>query len=78
MLCHTKEYIERIKKMSSIPDSIHVVGVDCTMSSGGHEIATLSAGGGLVAVDAVMNGTVTNAYALIRPPVRQCDSFFVL
>eukprot|EP00899_Mesostigma_viride_P010336 jgi/Mesvir1/19303/Mv10373-RA.1 len=35
---------------------------------GAHEIACLSAGGVLAAVDAVMSGAVSNVYALVRPP----------
>ena len=38
------------------------------MSQGGHEIALLSAGGGLVCLEAVMEKKIKNAYALIRPP----------
>lgn len=35
---------------------------------GGFEIACLAAGGCLAAVEAVVKGTVENAYALVRPP----------
>jgi acetoin utilization deacetylase AcuC-like enzyme len=35
---------------------------------GSYEIALLSAGGCIAAVDAVLDGTVDNAYALVRPP----------
>jgi acetoin utilization deacetylase AcuC-like enzyme len=34
----------------------------------GDEIALLAAGGSIVAADAVLDGTVDNAYALVRPP----------
>ena len=34
---------------------------------GAYEIAALAAGGAIVAADAVMNGDVANAYALLRP-----------
>lgn len=33
-----------------------------------YDVALLSAGGGLAAIDAVMAGEVRNAYALVRPP----------
>ncbi len=39
-----------------------------TMWSGGFEIATLSAGGVLQAVEAILTGVVNNAYCLVRPP----------
>ena len=76
---HDQEYIERIQSLSRL-DGIHEIGVDCTMSMGGHDIAVLSAGGGLAAIEAVMDGYVKNAYALIRPPVRSisflwCNAF---
>ena len=34
----------------------------------GDEIAALAAGGSIVAADAVLDGSVDNAYALVRPP----------
>ena len=36
--------------------------------SGSFEIAQLSAGGTIAALDAVIKGEVDNAYALVRPP----------
>src|SRR5215467_14191294 len=36
--------------------------------SGSYEIALLAAGGCMTAVDAVLDGEVDNAYALVRPP----------
>ncbi len=41
---------------------------------GGFEIAALAAGGVIAAVDAVMAGTVRNAYALVRPPGHHAES----
>ena len=38
------------------------------MGRWGDEIAALAAGGSIVAADAVLDGTVDNAYALVRPP----------
>ena len=38
------------------------------MGKWGDEIAVLAAGGTIVAADAVLDGTVDNAYALVRPP----------
>ena len=46
----------------------HTCGDAATFGPGGYEVAALSAGGAISAVDAVMGGSVTNAYALIRPP----------
>lgn len=38
------------------------------IGGGGFEIAKLAAGGVIVALDAIIDGTVANAYALVRPP----------
>ena len=43
-------------------------GHELHMAAGGVEIAALSAGGVIAAVEAVVRGEVTNAYALVRPP----------
>jgi acetoin utilization deacetylase AcuC-like enzyme len=39
-----------------------------SQNAGGYEIATLSAGGVLAAIEAVVDGTINNAYCLVRPP----------
>jgi hypothetical protein len=36
------------------------------MAPGGYEIATLAAGGSIAMVDAVLDGCITNGYALTR------------
>jgi acetoin utilization deacetylase AcuC-like enzyme len=63
---HTREYVDRIKRESS------AVGGDAgdftPFGPGSYEIALLAAGGCITAVDAVLDGTVDNAYALVRPP----------
>ena len=63
---HTVEYVERIQKLS------RELGGDAgeltPFGTGSYEIALLAAGGCLTAVDAVLDGTVDNAYALVRPP----------
>ena len=63
---HTRDYIERIKRES---DAGGGDGGDYTpFGRGSYEIALLSAGGTITAVDAVVSGKVQNAYALVRPP----------
>ncbi len=63
---HSKEHLERIKSMSA------GFGGDggglSPIGHGSYEIALLSTGGVIAAVDAVLAGTVRNAYALVRPP----------
>jgi acetoin utilization deacetylase AcuC-like enzyme len=41
---------------------------DTHVSAGSYEIALLATGGALAAVDAVMQGTLTNAFCAVRPP----------
>ncbi len=63
---HTKDYIEKIKRLSA--ESGGDAGQLTPFGHGSYEIACLSAGGTMAAIDAVMKGQVKNAYALVRPP----------
>src|SRR6266480_2961422 len=63
---HTPEYVARIKREN---DALGGDAGDLTpFGHGSYEIALLSAGGCITAVDAVLDGKVDNAYALVRPP----------
>ena len=62
---HTTDHIERVKRVSAAGGG--PVGESVSIGEGGYEIAALAAGGCLVAVDAVLEGRVSNAYALARP-----------
>jgi acetoin utilization deacetylase AcuC-like enzyme len=63
---HTGDYVDRIVELSG------GVGGDAggwsPFRQGAYDIALLSAGGVITAVDAVLDGRVDNAYALVRPP----------
>src|SRR5438270_2238099 len=63
---HTKEYVERIKKLSA--EAGGEAGEETPFGRGSYEIALLAAGGCITAVDSVLDGKVDNAYALVRPP----------
>ena len=63
---HAREYVDRIKKASS--EMGGDAGDFTPFGPGSYEIALLAAGGCLTAVDAVLDGKVDNAYALVRPP----------
>ena len=63
---HTRDYLDRIKKMSS--EGGGDAGELTPFGRGSYEIALLAAGGCTTAVDAVLDGKVRNAYALVRPP----------
>jgi len=62
---HTEEYVTKVKNMSDAEGGD--AGSHARFGKGGYEIATLAAGGVIAAMDAVMQGKVENAYALVRP-----------
>ena len=62
---HDTAYVERVKVVSAAGGG--PVGESVSIGEGGFEIAALAAGGGLVAIDAVLEGRIANAYALVRP-----------
>ncbi|WP_257347389.1 class II histone deacetylase [Pseudalkalibacillus decolorationis] len=65
-LNHTSKYVNRVKELSDTSGGD--AGELAIVGKGSYEIAMLSAGGAITAVDAVMGGEVENAYALTRPP----------
>ena len=64
-LVHTREYIETVESLSRCGGAITA---DTPVPEGTYEIAKLSAGGSILAGEAVVKGDVNNAFALIRPP----------
>ncbi|MGB7183198.1 MAG: class II histone deacetylase [Burkholderiaceae bacterium] len=63
---HTQAHIDKVR---SLNDAIGAdAGTGGVMGRGSFEIALLSAGGVIEAVDAVIDQQVNNAYALVRPP----------
>ena len=63
---HSLDYINRVKELSDGAGGD--AGEFAIVGKGSYEIALLSVGGALEAVDAVMQNKVQNVYALIRPP----------
>lgn len=63
---HTQEYIDRLRTMSNGEGGC--AGECAPFSPGAFDIALLSCGGVIQAVEAVVCGSVRNAYALVRPP----------
>ncbi len=63
---HTADYLAQIKELGE------GIGGDAgpftPMGRGSYDIARLSAGGVLAALEALLDGEVDNAYALVRPP----------
>jgi acetoin utilization deacetylase AcuC-like enzyme len=65
---HTEEYHDRIALASKNVDGGNGGGDFCRFAEGGYEIAALSAGGVMAAVEAVLRRDIVNAYCLVRPP----------
>ncbi|HJM59044.1 MAG TPA: hypothetical protein QGG52_00810, partial [SAR86 cluster bacterium] len=66
LLFHTENHFEHIK---SLNETINVnAGISAPTGIGSFDIALLSTGGVLEAMDRVIDGKVNNAYALVRPP----------
>jgi acetoin utilization deacetylase AcuC-like enzyme len=63
---HPVEFIEQVKEFSDRPLGGEA-GDLAPVPRGAFPIAALAAGGGIVAAEAVMNGDVDNAFALLRP-----------
>jgi acetoin utilization deacetylase AcuC-like enzyme len=63
---HDPAYVERVRELSS--EWGGEAGNETPFARGSYDIALLAAGGAIAAVGAVLDGTVDNAYALVRPP----------
>lgn len=63
---HTPEHIQHIQKLSEGQGGD--AGGFTMVGRGSYEIALLSAGGVITAMESVLKGEVDNAYALVRPP----------
>lgn len=69
---HTSGYIDRLEALSG--ERGGDAGMTTPFAHGGYEIALLSAGGVLAAAEAVVDGAVDNAYALVRPPGHHAEA----
>ena len=66
LMFHTENHFEHIK---SLNETINVdAGISAPTGIGSFDIALLSTGGVIEAIDKVIDGEVNNAYALVRPP----------
>lgn len=63
---HTPEHLANVKALSGASGGDAGVFTPC--GRGSYEIAMLSTGGCLSALEAIMAGEIDNAYALVRPP----------
>lgn len=69
---HTAEHWERVK--SQCQQGGGLMDGDTPVSAGSWDAALLAAGGTIVAVDAVNNGEVDNAFCCIRPPGHHAEA----
>ena len=63
---HSRAYVDNVKALSDANGGD--AGGLTPFGPGSFEIALRSAGGTIAAIDAVLDGTVDNCYALVRPP----------
>jgi acetoin utilization deacetylase AcuC-like enzyme len=66
--CHTQEHLSFIQAGSQLPKGGDAGDGVSPFGHGGYEIALLAAGGIMKLADAVIDGSVRNGYALVRPP----------
>jgi acetoin utilization deacetylase AcuC-like enzyme len=64
-LVHSREHISKIEQQSRRGG---YVDADTAVSPASYQVARYAAGGVLSATDAVMNGEIAGAFALVRPP----------
>lgn len=67
---HTRDYLEAFRALSSKTGG--ELGEEGRFGKGGFEIASVSAGLAIRAVEDVLTGRLRNAYALSRPPGHHC------
>ena len=66
---HSAEYVDRVRKAcEAAGDSVRQLDTDMPISSGSYDAALAAVGGVLAAVDAVVDGTIRNAFCAVRPP----------
>src|SRR5690625_3529884 len=71
---HKTSYIDKVKELSDTTGGD--AGDHAIVGRGSYEIASLSIGGAIRAVDAVMENEVDNVYALTRPPGHHAEADF--
>jgi acetoin utilization deacetylase AcuC-like enzyme len=69
---HTRAYVDSIRALSD--DNGGDAGEGVPFGPGSFEIAMRAVGGAIETVDAVLDGSVDNAYALIRPPGHHAEA----
>ena len=74
-LVHPMEYIEAIREAAPSEDEGMIrLDADTSMSPGSLEAALRAVGGGVLAVDEVMNQKAANAFVAVRPPGHHAET----
>ncbi len=68
---HSAEYLDRLQHLNEVGGP---AGMDAPVTPGSYDIARLAAGGCIAAVDAILDGRIANAYALVRPPGHHAEA----
>ena len=71
-LAHTEAHVERVLGAAALPEPVEL-GPDAWTGPGTRDAMLLAAGGLLSVTEAVLNGEVDNAFALLRPPGHHCE-----
>jgi acetoin utilization deacetylase AcuC-like enzyme len=69
---HTADYLSHVRAISDSGGG--EAGEGTPIGRGSYEIAVRAAGGALASVEAVLEGVVDNAYALVRPPGHHAEA----
>ena len=69
---HTQDHIDHIKALSNGEGGD--AGGFSVVGRGSYEIAIMAVGGAIQAADAILDGEIKNAYALVRPPGHHAES----
>jgi acetoin utilization deacetylase AcuC-like enzyme len=72
-LAHTEAHVARVLEAAARPEPVELGG-DAWTGPGTHDAMLLAAGGLLAAVEAVLDGAVDNAFALVRPPGHHAET----
>jgi acetoin utilization deacetylase AcuC-like enzyme len=72
-LAHLMDYVEAIRDASP-KDGLVQIDADTSMSPGSFEAALRCVGGGMLAVDEVMNQKAANAFVAVRPPGHHAET----
>jgi acetoin utilization deacetylase AcuC-like enzyme len=72
-LAHSEAHVARVLEAAARPEPVEL-GEHAWTGPGTHDAMLLAAGGLMAAVEAVLDGAVDNAFALLRPPGHHAES----